>query len=72
LQVLLKSYGQLRGLEVTEARAHIIFYYGQCSIGKPFSPVRGELDEHFGWPVVEQVEQVNEYFRQRLFSILTG
>ena len=51
LQALLKSYGQARGLEVATARTHIIFYYGKCSIGKPFSLVREELDEHFGWPV---------------------
>ena len=72
LQALLKSYGQARGFEVATARAHIIFYYGKCSIGKPFSLVRDELDEHFGRPVVEAVEGVNAHFRSRLFSILTS
>jgi hypothetical protein len=36
-----------------------------CSIPK-------ELDEHFGWPVQEQIEEVNLYFQKRLFSILSG
>ena len=72
LQILLKSYGESRGFTVSKARAHIIFYYGMCSIKKPFSLVQDELDDHFGWPVVEQVEGVNEYFRNRLFNILTS
>jgi hypothetical protein len=72
LQVLLKSYGQQRGLHVTEARAHIIFFYGQCSIRKPFSLVREELDDHFGWPLLAEVEKVNDYFKERLFAILTA
>jgi hypothetical protein len=72
LQVLLKSYGQQRGYDVTDAKAQIIFYYGQCSIKKPFSLTKDELDEHFEYPVVDAVEAVNEYFKQRLFSILAG
>ncbi|WP_171666800.1 hypothetical protein [Ruegeria sp. HKCCD6228] len=72
LQVLLKSYGQQKGYEVSEATAHIIFYYGQCSIKKPFSLVREELDHHFDYPVVDEVEGVNTYFKERLFSILTS
>ncbi len=32
LQILLKSYGEAKGYKVSQARAHIIFYYGQCSI----------------------------------------
>ncbi len=72
LQILLRSYGQARGLEIAEASAHIIFYYGQCSIRKPFSLTKDELDEHFGWPVLEPVERVNALFKERLFAILTG
>ena len=72
LQILLRSYGQSRGLEVADASSHIIFYYGQCSIRKPFSLTRDELDGHFGWPVLGPVEQVNALFKERLFSILTG
>ncbi len=72
LQILLRSYGQSQGLKITEASAHIIFYYGQCSIRKPFSLTKDELDDHFGYPVLEPVEQVNALFKERLFAILTG
>lgn len=72
VQVLLKSYGKERGLDVKEAFSHIIFYYGQCSIPKPFSLTGPELDAHFGWPVYDAVEEVNKYFQSRLFSILSG
>lgn len=72
LQVLLKSYGQSKGFDVKEAKAHIIFYYGQCSIKKPFSLTKEELDDHFGIPVVDAVESVNDFFKQRLFAILTS
>ena len=72
IQVLLKSYGKARGLDVKEAFSHIIFYYGKRSIPKPFSFTGPELDAHFGWPVYDAVEEVNKYFQERLFSILAG
>jgi hypothetical protein len=72
VQVLLKSYGKERGLDVKEAYSHVIFYYGQCSIPKPFSLTGSELDAHFGWPVYDAVEEVNKHFQARLFSILSG
>jgi hypothetical protein len=72
VQILLKSYGEQRGLEVKNISSHVIFYYGKCSIPKPFAITGAELDEHFGWPVKEAVEEVNSYFQQRLFSILSG
>ena len=72
VQVLLKSYGVERGIDVKAAFSHVIFYYGQCSIPKPFSLIGSELDEHFGWPVQDAVEEVNNYFQSRLFAILSG
>lgn len=72
VQVLLKSYGKERGLNVKEAFSHIIFYYGQCSIPVPFAVKGSELDVHFDWPIHEAVEEVNKYFQARLFSILSG
>jgi hypothetical protein len=47
---------------VKEVSSHIIFYYGKCSIPKPFAITGAELDEHFGWPVLEAIEEVNVYF----------
>lgn len=72
VQVLLKSYGQHRGLEITKAFSHIIFYYGKSSVPKPFSLSGKELDEHFRMDIYNQIEQVNAYFQGRLFSILSG
>jgi hypothetical protein len=71
-QVLLKSYGQQRGCDVKEAYSHVVFYYGHRSIPKPFGLIGTELDEHFGWPVQEAVEELNRHFQSRLFSILSG
>jgi hypothetical protein len=68
--VLLKSYGQGRGHDIDHAEAKIICYYGVRSIPKPISLVRDELDDHFEYPVVEAVEQVNTYFRDRLHELL--
>jgi hypothetical protein len=71
-QILLKSYGQTRGLEVSETSAHVVFYYGMKSLPRPFALTGDELDKHFGWPVRAAVEAVNELFRSRLFAILSG
>lgn len=68
--VLLKSYGQCRSHEVEQAEAKIIYYYGVRSVPAPLSLVREDLDEHFEYPVVEAVEQVNTYFRDRLHELL--
>lgn len=72
IQVLLKNYGKSKGLAITEAFSHIIFYYGCVSIPRPFSLTGDELDHHFGWPVHASVEEVNKHFQSRLFGILSG
>lgn len=72
IQILLKSYGKQRGLNVGTAFSHVIFYYGKCSIPKPFSITGAEMDHHFGWPVHAAVDEVNKYFQERLFAILAG
>jgi hypothetical protein len=59
-----------RALKPIAAEAKIIFYYGRRSIPRPWSLVRDELDDHFGFPIVAKVEQANEYFRERLHQIL--
>jgi hypothetical protein len=40
----------------------------KCSVKKPFSLTSEELDDHFGWPVQEAVDRLNDYYRQRLFA----
>jgi len=72
IQILLKSYGKGRGHDCNSAFSHVVFYYGKCSIPKPFSLTGMELDEHLGFPVYQAIEEVNKYFQGRLFSILAG
>lgn len=72
MELLAKSYGEKRGLEVKSSRAHAIFYYGKCSIGAPFALTRGDLDEHFKFGVVSEIEEVNALFKKRLFEILSA
>ncbi len=66
------DYARQRGFKAKEARAHVIFYYGKRSIPAPLSLTGVELDMHFGMPVRDEVEAVNEYFRRRLFEILSA
>ena len=72
LQLLLKSYGQSKGLQPDSANSYVIFYYGVMSVPRPFALKGSELDEHFGFPVRGAVEAVNDLFKERLFSILSG
>src|ERR1041385_8718672 len=69
-QVLLKSYGEVFKFQPVGAESKIIFYYGMRSIPKPWSLVKGELDEHFGFPITPKVEQANDYFRAKLHELL--
>lgn len=69
-QVILKSYGEARlGAAPASAASHIIVYYGAETFG-PFTLTRDDLDEHFGVPIVEQVEEVNTYYRARIEDLL--
>ncbi|WP_420405948.1 hypothetical protein [Nisaea sp.] len=70
LQILLKSYGELKNLIPQTIQSRIIFYYGKCSIGKPYSLVKNELDDHFNWNIASEVEKVNEHFREKLISLI--
>jgi hypothetical protein len=70
VQVLLKSYGEVASRKPIAAESRIIFYYGIRSIPKPWSLVKDELDEHFGYPVVAGIEEANEYFRAKLHALL--
>jgi hypothetical protein len=70
VQVLLKSYGEVANVNPVAGEARIIFYYGVRSLPRPWSLVGDELDEHFGFPLVEKVEQANDYFKARLHELL--
>ena len=60
------------GLEVARAEARIIFYYGTCSVGPSWALTREDLDDHFGAPVTESIEEVNRYFRSKLNDLLAS
>jgi hypothetical protein len=71
IQVLLKSYGEeLAKLKPVAAESRIIFYYGVRSLPRPWSLIREELDDHFGFPVVARIEQANDNFQTKLFQLL--
>jgi hypothetical protein len=72
LQLLLKSYGHSRSLDPASVSSHVVFYYGKLSVPRPFAIKGSELDQHFGFPVRDAVEAVNDRFKDRLFSILAG
>jgi hypothetical protein len=67
--MLLLDYGRKLGLSPQSSQAYIIFYYGLLSIPKPLSLSGNELDKHFDFPVVESVERVNAYFKERLAAL---
>ncbi len=71
IQVLLKSYGEeFAKLKPAAAQSRIIFYYGVRSIPRPWSLVKKNLDEHFGFPVVEKSKKPMTYFRHKLHALL--
>ena len=65
-QTLLKSYGSKRNLDVSEVDSRIIFYYGQCSLPKPFSLIGDEIDSEFNWSIRDFVEEANRMLAARL------
>ena len=44
MQMLIRSYGEVRGLAIKEVSAQMILYYGQCSIGEPWAITGKGLD----------------------------
>jgi hypothetical protein len=70
-QTLLKSYGSAKGYkEIKFVDSKIIFYYGKCSLEKKYSLTAENLDEHFNFPVVDFVEDVNSIFREKIVTIV--
>lgn len=65
-QTLLKSYGTKQKFDVTKVDSRIIFYYGQCSLPKPFSLTGDEIDSEFQWSIRDFVEDANRMLAARL------
>ncbi len=70
IQVLLKSYGEVAHVTPTAAESKIIFYYGIRSIPRRWSLTKADLDAHFGFPVIDKIEEANDYFRAKLHDLL--
>ena len=70
-KILLKDHCIGRGFQAVDSSAHVVFYYGVRSIAAPIGIIGTELDAHFGMPIYEQIEEVNAYFRTRLFEIIS-
>ena len=70
VQLLLRSYGQLKGLDPTSVGSHVIFYYGKMSVRSPIGIRGDELNVHFGFPCREDIETVNQYFGGRFREVL--
>lgn len=65
-QTLLKSYGTKRNFDVSRVDSKIIFYYGQCSLPKPFSLTGDEIDTEFKCSIRDFVEEANIMLAKRL------
>lgn len=70
-QALLRSYGAKRGHNASVSEARVISYYGVKALPPPFSLLGDEMDDHFVFRVSEQVERVNDYFREKLYILLS-
>ena len=67
---LLKNYGKSKGLNVKKSYSYIICYYGLRALPEPFSLIKEDLDSHFGASIIKDVEQVNEYFKSSLHTLI--
>lgn len=70
LQSLLKSYTAKKGHVASMAEARLIAYYGVKPLPTPLTIAGKEMDDHFVFPVFKYVEEVNDYFREKLYSLL--
>lgn len=70
LQSLLRSYAQKKGHAATMSEARLIAYYGVLPLPPPLSIGGQDMDDHFVYPVFKYVEEVNDYFRERLYELL--
>jgi hypothetical protein len=69
--MLLKSYAATRGYSPASAEAHLVAYYGEGWSKKIGGFLKREdLDQHFGFPVVAQIERATAQFRDGLQAIL--
>lgn len=68
---LLKDWmKKFHNISVRAAHSYVISYYGFKAVEKPFSLVRYDLDNHFKFSVVKDIEKVNLFFRNKLHKMI--
>ncbi len=69
---LLKDWMKInRDITVKTAHSFVISYYGYRALPKPFSLIKEELNNHFSYPVINEVEKVNSYFKDKLHNMIS-
>lgn len=71
-QALLRSYGESRGLSSSIVEARVVCYFGIRALPEPLCLIGPEMDDHFVFPIYQQVERVNRYFKDRLYDLLNS
>lgn len=72
VQLLLRSFAQQRlNIDPTSVDSRIILYYGiDIPCFRQIAIDRTKLDDQFGFPVLERIEQVNEIYRREMEAII--
>lgn len=71
VQALLKSYAVKRGINAMTAESRVVAYYGLKPLPDPLCVVGEDLDDHFVFSVRRSLEEVNDYFRERVHQLLS-
>ena len=70
LRVLAANYARSLGYRVTRGSAYLVAYYGGHRMPPELVLTRGDLDEHFSFPVTQHIEAATVYYRQALSRVL--
>ena len=57
-------------INVRAAHSYVISYYGYKAVEKPFSLVRSDLDNHFKFSIINDLEKVNLFFKNKLHKMI--
>lgn len=71
IQCLLKSYGASVGHHPELVESRLISYYGVRVLPDPLNIFGLDLDDHFVFRVRDPIEEVNVYFQEQLYSLLS-
>ena len=69
---LLKSFADHMGWPAKKIESRILAYYGVPRFPPPLYLRGSEIDQFIGPGIIEKVESVNLYFRERLLQLVGG